>query len=357
MSDYGNWRISVWDRYGVFLTELECQFNCIWSLNEVGSASFTLSRYDEKLKERYLQFGNHIVFEHAHLGDWGGIILPHDGRGWNGDGTVTFRARSAEFNFNRRRAPLIDGPRGYNWVGMPGSLFKRIVDNMNAKADTRVRIGRVDRIGSLVIMQLRMLVWSKHLEKIIAQTNRRLGGDYWLEPACDVNGRLIFRANYVARRGRTTRFHLQEGVNLETPNGEFFREDGDIVNDMGILASESEGSNYKFGYAVNKTSQGKYGLFEDSDAVTTDSPAQAENMAEEVVAEKAYPRKAYVLTAIETPEQPNTFYFVRPGDEASVHLYSVGFWFNQIGLDEDVRIVSVEYDTEENKAMLTVEEI
>lgn len=359
MSAYGDWRISVFDRYGVYLTELDCPFNCIWSLNEVGIANMTISRYDEKCLRRYLEFGNHILFEHARLGDWGGIILPDDGRDWSGDGTITIRARSAEYNFYRRRAPLKDGAgkNGLYWGGRPGALFGRIIDHMNKRADTRVRKGRIDKGGLPLLIQLRMLQWSKHLEKIIARTNRRRGGDYWLAPSRDKSGRLIFVANFAQRRGRTEKYHLQEGVNIETPDGQFYREDGELINDMGVLASESDGTNYVAGFAQSAASQKLYGLFEGSDAITTDSPAQAEIVALARVTEKAYPRETFILVAIETPESPDTFKRIRVGDDISVHLFSVGFWYGLFGVDADVRITSVEYDTEENKAMLTVENI
>ena len=356
MSYGGDYRVSVYDRFGVYLAELDCAFHCIWALNEAGSANFTLSRFDPKCTERICRFGNYVVFEHARLGDWGGLILPHDGRDWSGDGFIKMRARSAEFNFSRRRAPLYDAQDGLFWAGTAGDLFERIINHMNFKSDTRVRPGDIRKGGITMIVGLRLAMWDRGIAQLIKRTNRRMGGKIWLEPMRGENGRLIFKANFLLTRGENAGYVLKEDINIETPSGQFFREDGVLINDIAVMSSESDGANFQVEYYEDQDSIGEYGLFEGSDSITSDNEDAIQKYARDQVKQGSEPNRVFELLAIETTESPDTFAHIRPGDIANVDLYSVGFWFGRFGVNSRISIDSIEYDTEEDKAILVVEE-
>ena len=67
-------RVSIYDKSGQWLTEVNTTFNRVYKLNEFGIGSFTLSTDDDKCREDYLQFGNYVYIEHDKLPVWSGMI-------------------------------------------------------------------------------------------------------------------------------------------------------------------------------------------------------------------------------------------------------------------------------------------
>ena len=347
MSDFS---VSLFDKRGLILAQIRTAFHCVWTLNKVGKADFEMALNDGKCTEENLQFGNYVLFQHSELGNWAGVIAPNDRQEWDASRKVVrIRALSAEYQFARRR-----GPAQYLFKGASfGDLLIQVIRRGNALGDMLVREGTIWEGGGPHEETSR----DDSLLEILQRVQARAGYDWWLEPQVS-GGRLTFTANLSKRRGANSGYVLQEGRNLETPSGAFMLTGGQpLINDLALSGEGATVDARPRAVALDQDSIDAYGLWQGSDSSEASIPATLKQQARERVSQRAQPAKRFKLTAIESPESPDTFGSLGLGDVLRLELFSVGFYAGQNGVSTTVRIRSMEYDTSINKAILVQEEI
>lgn len=344
----GDYHISLFDMSGARLAEIDASFHCIWTLNKISKADFQLAISDPKCTEEFLQFGNFVVFEHARLGMWGGVITPDDRREWSGNGKVTVRALSAEKQLGRRR-----GPANQVFQGTAGSIYRQFIAYGNTQGDMLVREGDIWTGGGTHQETSRDDILLEAWQRV----QKRSGVDWWFEPSIDDNGRLTFLAHLAQVRGSVSGYVLQEGINIETPIDTFMIEGGRAIeNDVVISGEGATVESRPRGRALNQASIDTYGLWQGSDSSEAEVVATLTSQAQERVGVYGLPQRRFKLTAFECPERPDTFSHVSLGDIVGLHLHSVGFYGGQTGYEGNCRITSCEYDTDADKVILVQEE-
>jgi hypothetical protein len=353
MSGYGDYRVIVYDRRGFPLEELDVSFHCIWSMNEQGTAALALSmRTDPKCRESLLRFGNLVEFQHARLGGWAGPIVPSDGMDWNGTGEMLVRMRSGEYQFARRRAPFINWEdRTMGLSGRVGDVVEKLIAWGNWAQDTRLRPNNLHSSKKIMAVPLFDAMINTLIDKLTERRKMYL----WAEPARDENNLLIMNVNMVELTDEPPVYVLQEDINLETPSGMVYRRDGELINDVMVRNDPEVDGGLIRRQAQDFVSQDEYGLWQGESSLSTDEEFLVQWMADSIVEAQSEPLKKLTLIAIETPESPDTFAHIRVGKTVRVIMHSVGFWHGTTGLDEEAQIVSMEYDTDENKVMVVVE--
>lgn len=146
-------RFAIYSRKGALLDRINATVNLTEAVNEFGSLDFSISVRDPKATEHNLQFGNYVLFEHARLGSWGGVIASQSGMDWEDDKSITVRSLSAEYQFYRRRCPLYDVTSKVPGavLGTYGQIMKKLIRYANAKEDTLLRPRQIDMSGPQII--------------------------------------------------------------------------------------------------------------------------------------------------------------------------------------------------------------
>jgi hypothetical protein len=342
------YRVSVYDRQGMKKDEIDATFHCVWIANDIGKANFTISVGDPKCTADNLQFGNYVLFEHAQLPNWAGVISPHDPRKWSGDKQVTVQLLSAEYQFSRRRAP-----GGGRLEGTPGAIFTRVCQWANMGEDALIRFGgSIWMDGPIIPVDIA----NQKLSTIMGTVTKSAQVEWWLDPQIDpTTHRLIFNANLSQQRGTNNGYVLKEGFNIESPQGDFYMEEGDIINDDAVMGSAATIDARPLAIAQSPNSIGKYGLWQESEVISSGDAGGAQNVANTKMNTNAEPTGKFLLTAIDSDESGNTFALIGVGDVVLVDLYSVGFYAGLTpgnGITATTRILSEEYATDENKLVL-----
>jgi hypothetical protein len=358
MSKYGDWRLMVYDRSGFPLAELEpISFLCVWSIVEQGTAEMILSsRNDPKCTRANLMVGNFVEFRHARLGQWVGVIIPHDGREGSGTGALTIRMRDATFQFARRRSPVWDDENNEPRLTLrAGKAIDCIVRHCNIVEDTRLRTGDVHNTRDMVYEPLFYRMFSDIVDHIIQRRKRKLY--LWGTPARDENNLLIINVNLVERKTLLGGSYivLQEDINLETPSGTFWRQDGELVNDVLARNEEDQEEELILKWRRDAESIGQYGVWQGVTTVQTDEESVVEWWADEYIKEHANLNDRPSLTIFESEEQPEFFNEVRAGKVARVLLHSQNRYYGDGGFDELVQLVSLEYETNANRVIAVPE--
>ncbi len=356
MSEYGDYRVTVFDRNGVPLAELDVEFHCVWADNEQGPGDFVISaRYDPKCAPHIIKPGNYVVFDHAHHGSWGGVIMPHDDISLSGNGELTVRMREASIQFARRRAPLYNFEGGNIVLQGPASaVLKTMIHWCNLKQDTRLREGDINAGDKQTQLKLVNAMWSDLLDKFIKRNKVRV----WTEPARDEQNLLIFKVN-AAKRAVTNPdayYPLQEDINIETPSGEFYRRGNELKNDILYMNEAADDGGYLEYIAEDSPSQEEYGLWQWTETFGTDEAAALEEMATSELEKNSQLREKPILTAIESEESPDTFLHLRNGARIRVLIHSVGLWYGDRGASVFGNIATREVSTSQGKrCILTAE--
>lgn len=346
-------RLTVYDRTGARLDTLKASFQFTEALNEFGQAEFTLAISDSKCTERNLNFGNYILYEHARLGEWTGVIAPNNGQGSNFDDTITSRCFSAEFQFNRRRAPLNDVDAGglLGFIhGTEGEILERLIGYANLKEDALLRPGNIWKGGETRMVQLRYAMLNEPLDQVI----KRSGLQFWVTPYFEKH-LLRFAVHLQPARGTDTGYTLRERINMEMPGGEHHRRDGALVNDT--VTGSKEGGPDSIGEAADAASRNKYGLWEGNEYVEGDSQALAQARADAMIAAQAEVQEKDQVIAIESVESPDTFQHIGLGDVVGVQKNSVRFYDSAERYFAQGRIVSREWSNAANKCILNLEKV
>ena len=355
MSNYGNYRVLVADRNGLPIAELDVPLSCTWARNEQGSAELSISaRYDSKAKREYLKPGNLLIFEHVRLGGWIGVIVPHDGMEWHGSGEILVRAREGIFQFARRRAPLYnfqDGELGVS--GSTSAVLRRMIAYANNDEDARLREGAISEVPKLGIYPLNEYILSDVLAKLI----KRGKVFVWTTPGRDTNNCFVINVNMVPMSTLEGQgyYPLQEDINIETPSGLFYREDGELVNDAVVRSTDDASEINHHVRKVNERSIMDYGRWQGRFVQSAEEDSTVIAVADKIISDRSELQRKVSIVAIETPESPSTFSSIRVGKMVRVILNSVGFYFGDVGVDLLAQIVAMEYATDENKVILTVE--
>lgn len=355
MSDYGDSRVRIYNGFGFPLAELDVPFLATWSMNEQGTGEFNISaRFDAKARRDLLLPGNLVTFEHARLGKWGGVIVPHDGMDWLGTGELTVRMRDAMFQFARRRAPLFnyeDQRLGLN--GPMAQVVSRLVAYANTEEDARLRDGNLQdngRTGGTLLNDMM-------ISDLIAKAAKRTRAYIYTEPSFDETNLLIFNVNMVPliELAGSDYYTLQEDINLETPSGMFYREDGELANDLIVRNDAEEDGKLVRLKREDLSSIRLYYRWQGVRYHSIEEEGAMKLLADRDIVESASLKRKVALTAIESPESPDTFAHLRVGRRVRVILHSVGFYYAETGVDLTAQIVSMEYDSEERRCALIVE--
>lgn len=344
-----DWDLTIYDRNGNPLAEVESDVTAHWRLNGYGWLEFNLSLSDPKVREGVFRFRNLVLFRHSSAGWWGGFLWTP--RGWNKQ-TVTVRAYSAERLFQIRR-----GPANYTWNGSAGSIFKSIIGEANAPEDTRIREGSIWTGGTSRQETSRDDILLDAIQRI----RERAGHDWYLEPELDDAGKLTFAAHWMEQAGALDMFHLTDGFNMTmNANDLLLNEQGMIINDVafsGIGASLDERPRATWS---DPDSQSLYGVCqgsENSDAEEVDTLLAS---AKAFVAENKAPKRLLSPVAEDRvyPSGMRTFASLRLGYSGRLSFSRVGFWGDgNLGVETTVRILEMELNTQTQLMDLVVQEV
>ena len=332
-------RISIYDKSGQWLTEVNATFNRVYKLNEFGMGTFTLSTDDDKCREDYLQFGNYIYAEHDKLPSWGGMI--DTPRQW-GHGKVTITAYSGEYILTTRITK-----RNTTLSGQWGTIFQELIETtIDAPNLNIIKIGSIFGGGKSTKQNYRFESLYEASKKLAKES----GQDFDILPVIDDNGRLFFEANWYERKGMQKTFTLYEDHNIELSE-RLLVEQGRIANQLRVHGEGATQDTKPNQRVTDIESIGKYGaryLF--LNARGDDVEASADSL----LIEYANPRKTYDINAI---DKGDTFYHCRVGDILPVSCYSVGFSGSGFGTAADVRILQMNYNDEKNTLKLVADEV
>lgn len=345
-------RVSVYSRKGVLQDRMKATFRFSEAINDIGTADFTMAIADPKCLERNLTFGNYLLLEHARLGKWAGVLAPHNGQDWNDDETITTRALSAEYQFWRRRAPLhdLDFDDAGAIQGTDGGILRRIIQYANMEEDALLRPGTIWGGGPTRRTKLRYAL----LGDLVAQIIERSEVDLWCEPYLD-GGDLRFKVHMRPRRGVDRGYVLRERINLELPGGQHHRRDGEMVNDVLVLAEGGDAPLKPFGKRVHAVSKARYGLWQGVDSIEGENQDVAQAKANSIIFERGLPKEKDKVIAIESEESPDTFAHIGLGDQVWVKKDSVVFYGSSKSYARQARITGREYDSDAMKCILTLD--
>jgi hypothetical protein len=332
-------RVSIYDKSGQWLTEVNTTFNRVYKLNEFGIGSFALSTDDDKCREDYLQFGNYVYVEHDKLPVWAGMIEPP--RIW-GQGQVTSTVYSAEYILS-----IMISDRTIVMRGAWGSVYQQLITQMfNNDAKSVVRVGNIFGGGKVINRTYNYA----NLYDEVKLLCRDSGNDFEFEPDIDANGRLFFSAHWHEKRGALKQFVLDEGTNIQLANP-LMREQGRIANALRIYGDGATFESRPVAKRDDYESRSLYGQRWLAQAVQGDDLAAN---ADELIKEYAHPRKTFNITALDVGD---TFYQCRVGDMFPVSFFSVGFSGSGFGTSETARILQMDYKDNTNTLSLVADQV
>ena len=332
-------RVSIYDKSGQWLTEVNTTFNRVYKLNEFGIGSFTLSTDDDKCREDYLQFGNYVYVEHDKLPVWAGMIEPP--QIW-GHGQVTSTVYSAEYILS-----IMISDRTIVMQGAWGSIYQQLVTQMfDNDVKNVVRIGSIFGGGKVVNRTYNYANLYDEV-KILCKDS---GNDFDFEPEIDANGKLYFSANWHEKRGALKNFTLYEGTNIQLANP-LMRVQGRIANRLMIYGDGATFQTRPVAKRDDKESRALYGQR------WLAQPVQGDDLnanADQLIKEYAHPRKTFNITALDVGD---TFKQCRIGDMLNISFHSVGFSGSGLGTNEVVRILQMDYNDQNNVLKLVADEV
>lgn len=345
-------RLSIYNKKGVLRDRVSATISTTESLNDFGSAEFEMARRDPKSTAGNLHVGNYILFEHARLGNWGGVIASDSGQDWDDSDVIMTRALSAEYQFWRRRAPLYDPTSRISGsiVGTYGTLMKLLIRYANSKEDSLLRPGRIFMGEDKALIKLRYAM----LGDLISHLLKVSGWDFWVTPYLE-NGLLRFGVNFMPRRGRDRGYVLRERINIERPGGTHHRRDGKLINDVVVLTESGEAPLKPHGARNSQQSIRANGLWQGVDSIEGDSEIGAQWTANQIIRNQSWPHEKDKIVAIESPESPSTFAYIPVGDVVTIQKDSAIYYDSPTSYTRQARIVSREYRSDVKKCILTME--
>jgi hypothetical protein len=332
-------RLTVYDPKGKALAEFSCQANRSWVLGGIGEARIAIANSTPRLTEQNVRFGNRVLIQNSRIGSWGGVIWTP--RKWQG-GSLQLTAYSPEYLLKLRRTS------SSMLTGTAGSLFAQLLEIANARESLGLIYDTESFTGGAS--------WEEpvHYDTCydVLQRIQLRSGQEWEFRAEKTLGQLVFKGLWQVGPQPVLSGSLWEGLNLEDEARSILIEQGDIHNDIVVLA---QGTNVETpGQATDAASIEKYLLSEGIFITEGATSGAAQYTAETLLARFKEPRRTFSLTATDTN---NTFDFLRVGNFVKLYLYNHGFMpSGERGVQTTVRITQMAYDDMTNKVSLTVEE-
>lgn len=322
-------RLTIFDKTGVRVAELDATFKRSWRLNEYGIGSFSVSTQDTKAIIDHLQFGNYIFSEHDKLPSWAGMI--DTPRTW-GEGRINCSAYSGEYLMTMRITP-----RTLNLSGSYGMIYDSLI---KSRPHRLVRSGDIYGGGPVVSMTYNYADVYAEIKKLAQDS----GNDFSFEPEIDSNGGLVFAAHWYEKRGMERAFVLYEDRHLRL-SSIALREQGEIRNRLRVYGEGATFDTRPVSRMEDDVSADKYGARWKAIYAGPFSGQELESIARKKLIEYAEPRKTFDLTVL---DEGNAFHNCRIGDTQPVEFYTVGFTGASLGMSTKVRVLQMEYDEENN---------
>ena len=345
-------RITIFDHFMKRLAEIEAPTTPrSWVLNEYGRCEFSMSTSDPKCTETNMQFGNLVFIEHlpsrdetgtyhGKLPDWVGIILPP--RTW-GYGVLHVTAYAAESILAFRAMPYV------SVKGTPKTVFAQILEHAHERAkNIIIQPGVLDDTAITCPDDLRTNAYD-HIRKLI----KTAGMDWNITGEIDNKGELQLFANLYLKKG------IETGLVLHNNNTEL---------GSPLLTEQGTPSNHVFGYSQANTAQARFSFEALNQAAIDDygplqlnqvftgmhDPASVQNAAQNRANERGRPVKMIRRNLL---DHSNAFDLIDTGNIVTVKETNAGFKDGGMGVEERVRIISIDYNDLSNKAPLNVEVI
>lgn len=331
-------RITIFDRFGTPLTEIEALTTRSWVLGGEGEASFVMATSDPKCKEAYLRYGNFLLIEHEELPNWCGVIEPE--RKW-GYGKVEIRAFTLERLLKNCGTPL------QKMTGSAGTIFEQILQICNRQLDLPFSFGEIYRGGPQREESLGDQAF-EHVRRV-----RERSGHFWELKGWREGGFLKLWAEWKETIGSDSPIALIEGTNLALGD-EILAEYGPIWNDViGLGDAMTEGTRLS-ARREDAESIRRYGrrstaiVFSGNRTLPT-----LEQNTEEYLRTHAHP--AMRISAAEVVHEGEIFRWLRVGNRFRVILQSVGFSGSGFGYEANARLIGMEYSDERDSVRVELE--
>lgn len=329
---------------GKLIAELQTYTRRFWARNDLGGATIWISVNDRNYSDQLLQIGNRVVIEHDRLPIWAGeLVAPQT----NYAGVVELNAQSGE---GALKNAILQNRRDYK--STPASVIRALIQDVNEQGDLFIREGTLDDMPFNVRAHGNLNTAYDVLQKLIKDK----GGNWWVEPKIDANGRLIFQVNYSDVRGIRYNDYpvLMEGQNIEEGSRPLMVTQSNPINSV-IAVSRSIGNKASIvGRADDTASIAKIGLRQTLiDSEAEDISGVNADAARHLLINKNGTRLFNVTAA----NQGDLFSFMKLGNIMPLEVSSVGFSDGQRGLSTFVKINGIAYYDLENTAPLTLEEV
>jgi len=329
-------RIQIFGHDGYALTDIIADADRSWLLSKYGRCEFTIPVIDEKCRERFLQFGNFILIEHASLPPWAGMIDPP--RKW-GNNKVTVTAYTPEYILYYRRM-------SHDLLKVTeGSLFIHAIDIANKVDDSRIfKAAPIDETGTPVSYEPKE-------EAIYDFLRTNLTYEWRFVPVVE-SGRISFEASLYEKFVNLKDFTLKNGYNVEQSD-ETLVEDGKIYTAyLGLGRGSSWGSRTQYKTEDTEAS-GKVGYREGKVEVDGREEATIEDATNKELKKNKQPQKTFDLSAIDIG---GTFKQLDLGNVMKADLSVCGFSGDKIGISANVRITGMTYLENKGVCRLICEE-
>lgn len=342
-------RVRIFDKGGAFLEELDVKVARGFIRNEVSEAKFSIALNDAKCTRRVLEYGNILLVEHqdgdVSLPPWIGTIeTPRD---WTYEG-INVNAKTPEHLLDFRFAPYMP------LVGTMGSWFAECLayaNIYNVQGETKFVEGSIFNGGHTMDKTTKDLSMLHNIER----AQEKSSGAHWtFTPSFTPDGLLTIAGNWFPRETVVSDLLITEGKNIVEQFGVSMSEQGDFVNraevfyDVAGVAQPADKM-----VKENPISRSAYGLRMGVEHEENKNALEAR--ADSVLIESAEPKRTYTLAVHNGDGE--TFGMLRIGVLARLVMSRVGFSKNGFGTDTTVRVDSIEFSDEMNRAVLTVNEV
>lgn len=312
-----------------------------------GRAEFSVSYGDAKYVERYLKFGNFVLFRHTYLPDWIGVIIKKT----YGNGEVNVLAFQAEYILQRRITP-----QGQKFQGTAGALFTQILNYTNSAPFNHAVIfpnsifsggpEREETLGNNALSH-------------IGAISDRSGNDFSVGYTFDSNGRLRLLGNWYQKKGVITNKHLREGRNIRVSDNVLTEDARQLANWTEGRADASTTGTRLTSVAYNQPSIDYYGLWQDApvfdgnkDQGTIDQNTQS------ALRISKDPAQTFDLVVPENVVDSAGFSYLKYMDTGNVFeldLNEDGFENGTTGTHAQVEVTGMEYDSVAKTCRVIVE--
>lgn len=316
-------RITIYDRTGVRLAEVNACPQYTWLVGDAGSCTFTMSTADPKLVRRFFQAGNFVLIEHDKLPPWGGSFEKQ--RKWDGY-ICTITALSAEYMFAKRRGNPTTTLKGGTAACVLGML-----QQANQPYDTLIRPGVIVDVDPQHQKKLRETDLLTQLKELASEAY----SEWQVIPTLDGNNRLSFLLNWYPKMGITHVTHLVEGFNIKQ-NSAFLTENFNMVNDYLGYGDGSNWATKPVAYLSDPTSQAQYGLYQGTKYFQGDTTTGVVTSdTQSYLNVRSQPNNVFKLDVLNVG---TIFQELHLGDTFPLEMHHTGFGSDAIGEFTSIRI-------------------